>query len=54
MIALSVMYGLMDDGRYELMPLIVVECVGEKRTDQAWGYLSWRRALDLCSLVGDV
>ena len=50
MIALSVLYGLMDGGRYGLMPLIVVECVGEKRTRQAWGYLSF--SVGLASCVG--
>ena len=49
-IALSVLYGLMDGGRYGLMPLIVVECVGERRTDQAWGYLSF--SVGLASCVG--
>ena len=48
-IALSVLYGLMDGGRYGLMPLIVVECVGQ-RTDQAWGYLSF--SVGLASCVG--
>ncbi len=41
MVALSVLFGLMDGGRYGLMPLVVLECVGQKRTDQAWGYLSF-------------
>ena len=49
-IALSVLYGLMDGGRYRLMPLIVVECVGGKRTDQAWGYFSF--SVGLASCVG--
>ena len=49
-IALSVLYGLMDGGRYALMPLIVVECVGQKRTDQAWGYLSF--SVGLAAFVG--
>ena len=49
-IALSVLYGLMDGGRYGLMPLIVVKCVGQKRTDQAWGYLSF--SVGLASCVG--
>ena len=49
-IALSVLYGLMDGGRYGLMPLIVVECVGQERTDQAWGYLSF--SVGLASCVG--
>ena len=40
-VTLSVLYGLMDGGRYGLMPLIVLECVGEKRTDQAWGYVAF-------------
>ena len=40
MVALSVLFGFLDAGRYGLMPLAVIECVGQKRTDQAWGYLS--------------
>jgi len=50
MIALSVLYGLMDGGRYGLMPLVVLECVGQKRTDQAWGYLSF--SVGVASCVG--
>ncbi|KAJ7358890.1 hypothetical protein OS493_020728 [Desmophyllum pertusum] len=39
MVAFSVLFGVMDGGRYGLMPLVVIECVGQKRTDTAWGYL---------------
>ena len=40
-VALSVLYGLMDGGRYGLMPLIVLDCVGQKKTDKAWGYVAF-------------
>ena len=39
MVAFSVLFGVMDGGRYGLMPLVAIECVGQKRTDTAWGYL---------------
>ena len=34
-----VMLGLMDGGRYGLMSLLVLECVGPNQTDRAWGVL---------------
>lgn len=55
MIALSVLFGLMDGGRYGLIPLVVLECVGQKRTEQAWGYLSFSVGLTSCmgpTLIG--
>ena len=51
-VVLSVMFGLMDGGRYGLMPLIVLTCVGEKRIDQAWGYLTL--FVGLSSVIGPV
>lgn len=50
MVALSVLFGLMDGGRYGLMPLVVLKCVGQKRTDQAWGYLSF--SVGFASAIG--
>ena len=46
------MFGLMDGGRYGLMPLIVLTCVGQKRIDQAWGYLTL--FVGLSSVIGPV
>ena len=40
-VTLSVLYGLMDGGRYGLMPLLVLDCVGQKKTDEAWGYVAF-------------
>ena len=51
-VAFSVLYGLMDGGRYGLMPLIVLECVGQKRTDQAWGYVSF--CVGLAAAIGPI
>ena len=51
-VVLSVMFGLMDGGRYGLMPLIVLTCVGQKRIDQAWGYLTL--FVGLSSVIGPV
>ena len=51
-VAFAVLYGLMDGGRYGLMPLIVLQCVGQKRTDQAWGYVSF--CVGLCTAIGPV
>ena len=51
-VVLSVMFGLMDGGRYGLMPLIVLTCVGQKRIDQAWGYLTL--FIGLSSVIGPV
>ena len=46
------LYGLMDGGRYGLMPLIVLECVGQKRTDQGWGYVSF--CVGLAAAIGPI
>ncbi|CAH3167446.1 unnamed protein product [Porites evermanni] len=51
-VVLSVMFGLMDGGRYGLMPLIVLTCVGQKKIDQAWGYLTL--FIGLSSVIGPV
>ncbi|CAH3149620.1 unnamed protein product [Porites lobata] len=51
-VVLAVMFGLMDGGRYGLMPLIVLTCVGQKRTNQAWGYVAF--SVGLSSAVGPV
>ena len=40
-VTLSLLYGLMDGGRYGLMPLLVLDCVGQKKTDDAWGYVAF-------------
>ena len=43
-VTLSVLYGLMDGGRYGLMPLIVLECVGQKKNRRNLGvrcFLCW-------------
>ena len=51
-VVLAIMFGLMDGGRYGLMPLIVLTCVGQKRTNQAWGYVAF--SVGLSSAVGPV
>ena len=51
-VAFSVLYGLMDGARYGLMPLIVLGCVGQRRTDQAWGYVSF--CVGLAAAIGPI
>ena len=51
-VVLSVMFGLMDGGRYGLMPLIVLTCVGQKSADQAWGFVAF--SVGLSSAIGPV
>ena len=51
-VVLAVMFGVMDGGRYGLMLLIVLTCVGQKRTNQAWGYVAF--SVGLSSAVGPV
>ena len=47
------LYGLMDGGGgYGLIPLIVLECVGQKRIDQAWGYVSF--FVGLAAAIGPI
>ena len=41
---ISVLYGLMDGGRYGLMPLLVLDCVGQKKNRRSLGvrcFLCW-------------
>ncbi|CAH3194008.1 unnamed protein product, partial [Porites evermanni] len=51
-VVLSVMFGLMDGGRYGLMPLMVLTCVGQKSADQAWGFVAF--SVGLSSAIGPV
>lgn len=52
MVAFSMLFGFMDGGRYGLMPLLVLECVGLKRTEEAWGYIAF--SVGFTSCIGPV
>ena len=49
-VACYIVFGLVDGGRYGLMSLLVLECVGPHQTDRAWGIMGF--CLGVTSTVG--